>query len=773
MVMPRSVDVLRYDRSTVSPPTYLREPEARSRRAALLELFSNVERRDQTRILSERVLTHATVLSALRTLFHGKCAFCEAKDSISVYRFRPPAEARPTRKLGTEHLYYTWLADAWENLLPICKGCQPKDPDFFPVQRQRARLPTLPELQSYVDNSTGHWANYPPREAALLLDPCAQSAFHSHLHPRVDGQLIGISPRGVATVDHFNLNRPDRVGQRRAAFDQYLDRLFQLLAPRTGGREPIPDEVFGFADLEFGGTWNLLLRRLARALVRDEDETPPSVAKIGAFFMRWNGRSSARADLSAALERVKENDRAGPPLPTELPVPRTTTARLTSVSISNFKGIERLSLKLCDPSTPQDSKAPAPALLIIGENAACKSTILEAIALALSGPEARKALSVTEEQLRLDPAMMGDDRSPIKERAEVTLDFDDGEVRRLEIDARGMHANGRTDLPPVFGYGAFRQYLDPRRNYRPEKSIITLFRTNELLSNPQTWLLSLDPDRFKLVVRTLQSIFAVEGEVDVLRAQPDRRRCVVVHQHKAPDGTIVETETPLSLVSSGFRSILALACDVLQGLMDERVNPNFDNFTTARGVVLIDEIEAHLHPRWKMQIMTGLRAALPQVTFIATTHDPLCLRGMNDGEVLVLHRIAGKETPKTKLPVFVEELVGLPAVSRLTVEQLLTSDFFSLFSTESPAVEQELSQIADLLGRKRRNEDLSPAQTEALREFEKVVARGLPIGSSPVERIIQDAVAEYLKGRRSRSAENLKKLEAKARKKILDALRTL
>jgi len=369
--------------------------------------------------------------------------------------------------------------------------------------------------------------------------------------------------------------------------------------------------------------------------------------------------------------------------------------------------------------------------------------------------------------------MMGDDRSPIKERAEVTLDFDDGEVRRLEIDARGMHANGRTDLPPVFGYGAFRQYLDPRRIYRPEKSIITLFRTNELLSNPQTWLLSLDPDRFKLVVRTLQSIFAVEGEVDVLRAQPDRRRCVVVHQHKAPDGTIVETETPLSLVSSGFRSILALACDVLQGLMDERVNPNFDNFTTARGVVLIDEIEAHLHPRWKMQIMTGLRAALPQVTFIATTHDPLCLRGMNDGEVLVLHRIAGKETPKTKLPVFVEELVGLPAVSRLTVEQLLTSDFFSLFSTESPAVEQELSQIADLLGRKRRNEDLSPAQTEALREFEKVVARGLPIGSSPVERIIQDAVAEYLKGRRSRSAENLKKLEAKARKKILDALRTL
>jgi hypothetical protein len=765
--------MLRYQRSSVAPPAYLQESEAQSRRAALIELFSNVERRDQTRIISERVVTHATVQSALLKLFHGKCAFCEARDRISVYRFRPPAEARPARKLGTEHLYYTWLADAWENLFPICKGCQPEDPDYFPVQRQRARLPTLPELQAYVNNSTGRWANYPPSEAALLLDPCAQSSFHSHLHPQVNGQLIGISPRGMATVDHFKLNRPERVEQRRVAFDQYLERLFRLMAPRTAYPEPAPDEVFGFTDLEFGGAWNLLLRRLARALVRDEDTTPPTVTKIGAFFMHWQGRPSANADLFAALERVKENDRAGPPLPTEQPVPRTTTARLTGVSISNFKGIERLSLRLSGPSTPQDSKTPASALLIIGENAACKSTILEAIALALSGPEARKALPVTEERLRLDPAMMGDDRSPQRDRTEVTLDFDDGKVRRLEIDARGIRASGRADLPPVFGYGAFRQYLSTRRNYRPEKSIITLFRTNELLSNPEAWLLSLEPDPFKLVVRTLQSIFAVEGEVDVLRAQRDRSRCVVVHQLKAPDGTMIQTETPLSLVSSGFRSILAMACDILQGLMDNRVNPNFDNFTTARGVVLIDEIEAHLHPRWKMQIMTGLRAALPQVTFIATTHDPLCLRGMSDGEVLVLHRIAGKETPKTRLPVFVEELVGLPAVSHLTVEQLLTSDFFSLYSTESPSVEQELSQIADLLARKRRDEVLNVDQAKALSDFESIVARSLPIGSSPVERIIQDAVAQYLEERRSKSSENLRKLEEKARLKILDALRAL
>jgi hypothetical protein len=50
------------------------------------------------------------------------------------------------------------------------------------------------------------------------------------------------------------------------------------------------------------------------------------------------------------------------------------------------------------------------------------------------------------------------------------------------------------------------------------------------------------------------------------------------------------------------------------------------------GVVLIDEIDAHLHPRWQMQVVTTLRTLFPRMTFVATTHNPLALVGARDGE---------------------------------------------------------------------------------------------------------------------------------------------
>lgn len=79
--------------------------------------------------------------------------------------------------------------------------------------------------------------------------------------------------------------------------------------------------------------------------------------------------------------------------------------------------------------------------------------------------------------------------------------------------------------------------------------------------------------------------------------------------------------TPLHAVSSGYWSMLAMVCDILKGLMSQTVYPGFENFQAAPGVILIDEIEVHLHPRWEAQVMSRLRAALPKLTFTVTTHD--------------------------------------------------------------------------------------------------------------------------------------------------------
>ena len=66
-----------------------------------------------------------------------------------------------------------------------------------------------------------------------------------------------------------------------------------------------------------------------------------------------------------------------------------------------------------------------------------------------------------------------------------------------------------------------------------------------------------------------------------------------------------------------------------------------------------DEIETHLHPAWKLEIVTRLRRVFLRLHFLATTHDPLCLRGLQSGEVVVLRRsgrrhIGGIHHPKCR-----------------------------------------------------------------------------------------------------------------------------
>ena len=430
------------------------------------------------------------------------------------------------------------------------------------------------------------------------------------------------------------------------------------------------------------------------------------------------------------------------------------------------------------PATESQSEAvaPVPSILILGENAAGKSSLLEAIALALADPAARKELNLRMDRLPLDPTFLGSETRGPPRHAEVVLTLDGRKARTMTIaeNAYKDRVEGDAPIPPVFAYGAFRHYTDRRRKHSPAKYIQSLFRPDQLLSNPERWLLSLDETRFNMVVRALRDIFSVEGEFEVIKRDRQARRCMIITRMPAPaSGGFTEVPTPLEIASSGFRSVLAMVCDIFEGLMDPRVHDGFETLTAARAVVLVDEVEAHLHPRWKMQIMRGLRAALPNVTFIATTHDPLCLRGMGDGEVRVMQKVPGREIQGTDLPVFVEQLHDLPSVSKLTLEQLLTSDLFQLFSTDTPETDARLAMMADLLMRQRRGEALAEPDRDFVARFDADIGAALPVGSSEVHRLVQDAVVIYLRERRTASEDRLRNLKSAAREKILDALRSI
>jgi predicted ATP-binding protein involved in virulence len=126
-----------------------------------------------------------------------------------------------------------------------------------------------------------------------------------------------------------------------------------------------------------------------------------------------------------------------------------------------------------------------------------------------------------------------------------------------------------------------------------------------------------------------------------------------------------------------------------------RINETFNNFNEplkARGLLLIDEIDLHLHPRWQRQLHAFLQTKLPNFQVIATTHSPLTAQQADEGELYALRR----EQKRVELIPF----KGAP--NKMLLHQILMSPVFGLESDESLKVEKAKTKIREisLKGRK-------------------------------------------------------------------------
>jgi hypothetical protein len=99
--------------------------------------------------------------------------------------------------------------------------------------------------------------------------------------------------------------------------------------------------------------------------------------------------------------------------------------------------------------------------------------------------------------------------------------------------------------------------------------------------------------------------------------------------------TVAGEERELGELSSGFVSLVKLMQAIIAGYA---AFTNETKLQHVRGIVLIDEIEAHLHPKWQANIIPCLKKLLPNTTFYVATHSPLVLTQLKDGEAYVLKR---------------------------------------------------------------------------------------------------------------------------------------
>lgn len=195
-----------------------------------------------------------------------------------------------------------------------------------------------------------------------------------------------------------------------------------------------------------------------------------------------------------------------------------------------------------------------------------------------------------------------------------------------------------------------------------------------------------------------------------------------------------EEPRPLRALSSGYEAVIAMSVDLIHMLFQR-----WESLRSAEGVVLLDEIGAHLHPRWKMRIVESLRRAFPRVQFIATTHEPLCLRGLHQGEILVMQRQPLEEGASRGV---VEPFHPSQDVAELRVDQLLTSRMFGLYSTLDPDLEAELDRYYGLLSR--HETALSDAERAELEDLRGTVGRRGILGSTRRDQMIYRIIDEFV-----------------------------
>ena len=107
-------------------------------------------------------------------------------------------------------------------------------------------------------------------------------------------------------------------------------------------------------------------------------------------------------------------------------------------------------------------------------------------------------------------------------------------------------------------------------------------------------------------------------------------------------------QLPVELLSDGIRNMIGMVADM--AFRAVKLNPQLGAQAAEQtpGVVLIDEVDMHLHPEWQQTVLQGLRGAFPEVQFIVTTHSPQVLSTVDKACVRLLGRNAAGEMVATE-----------------------------------------------------------------------------------------------------------------------------
>ena len=406
-------------------------------------------------------------------------------------------------------------------------------------------------------------------------------------------------------------------------------------------------------------------------------------------------------------------------------------------SIENIKCFQSLKLRFGESKKLNTDPYPYPWITLLGQNGTGKSTILQALGLLLAGPEGaikllprpegwirKKArpgkITVRLHQGKHDPGLFGGEK---KERKVFQYTFYVTGDQKLTINNKvftepiitedtnskvipwlrehALYPKGKGWFGA--GYGAFRRLTRVNRILVPSlqeplryTNFSTQFNESEPLEVFEQWMVYLD---FKI------------GKDDIL-AKKQRDLGIAAIDKLLPKNTafdeidshgriwyrIGDTKVPTIALSDGYRSILAFAGDLVWRLIE--AFPESSNPLEEEGVVLIDELDIHLHPTWQREIAGLLQSTFPNLQFIMATHSPIIAAGA--GKDAITYRIYFQDGD-----IKVDQIHDISAYN---VDRILKSEAFGLVSEYSKETQQNIERYYHL--RRKKNKGLTKSEQE-------------------------------------------------------------
>lgn len=168
-----------------------------------------------------------------------------------------------------------------------------------------------------------------------------------------------------------------------------------------------------------------------------------------------------------------------------------------------------------------------------------------------------------------------------------------------------------------------------------------------------------------------------------------------------PDGDV-----PFEMMSSGYCSVFYTVMGIVKELEYRRFERPASEFS---GIILIDEVDLHLHPTWQSQIVESLRASFSKAQFIVTTHSPHVVQNAKPKELIALSRSVNGKPRKSELlsPVYgyagwsveeiLEDVMGLPSSRSISYRRAMQEFNEALDADDSGRVKEALQPLMEML----------------------------------------------------------------------------